>query len=97
MAGNQEIRDSGKKERLYSGKKEYRNCKRYRRVYKYDLCGNIVAEYENLSAASSAEGIHPYTLLRHLTGRIRVSNSGFVFKWEAEAGIAEDAERRFGL
>lgn len=74
------------------GKKEYRNCKRYRKVYKYDLCGNVVAEYENLSAASSAEGVHPYTLLRHLTGRIRVSNSGFVFKWEPDAD-----ERRCGL
>lgn len=64
-----------------NSKREYRNCKRYRKVYKYDLCGNVVAEYADLNTAAASEGVHPYTLLRHLTGRIRVSNSGFIFKW----------------
>lgn len=61
---------------------KYSNCARYRVVYKYDLCGKLLAKYADLETAAKEENVSMESIRQILIGNHKVSQKGFVYRWE---------------
>ena len=65
---------------------------KYRNVKKWDLKGNLIAEYEDSVQCAEAEGISYSRMVYLLGGENRVMRGGFVFTYEPNLDCGEKQE-----
>lgn len=65
---------------------------KYRNVKKWDLRGNLVAEYADAVQCADVEGVSYYRMRYLLGGENRVMRGGFVFTYEPNLDCAEKQE-----
>lgn len=63
-------------------KRKNMRCPRYRTVYKYDLCGKLLAEYTDMETAAQENGISLDAIRLNLIGQTKVSQGEFIYRWE---------------
>ena len=65
---------------------------KYRNVKKWDLKGNLIAEYGDSVQCAEAEGISYSRMVYLLGGENRVMRGGFVFTYEPNLDCGEKQE-----